>query len=129
MTLAALLIACVTYLSDWSAKDIFTNLEYQDTDMSDYGIFVNADEDQADAAEQQLRRLAEKEEVIGERQNYRHPWPTAFCVRGSSGCKGPYTRRKIFVETEDEYGTKSYTWDREYESREIGISYAKSTSY
>ena len=59
MTIAATLIACVTYMSDWSVKDIMSTLESHDTDMSDYGIFVNADEDESDAGEQQLRRLAE----------------------------------------------------------------------
>ena len=45
MSIAALLIGIVTYMSDWSLKDILTTLESNDTDMSEYGIFVNADED------------------------------------------------------------------------------------
>ena len=51
MTLGALLIASVTYMSDWSVKDIMSQLESNDTDMSEYGIFVNADEDETDAGE------------------------------------------------------------------------------
>jgi hypothetical protein len=45
MTIAACLIGCATYLSDWSVKDIMSTMDSYDTDMSDYGIFVNADED------------------------------------------------------------------------------------
>ena len=51
MTLVALFIGCVTYMSDWSVKDIMSQLESHDTDMSDYGIFVNADDDETDAGE------------------------------------------------------------------------------
>jgi hypothetical protein len=51
MTIAAVMIGCVTYMSDWSVKDMLSSLESNDTDMSDYGIFVNADEDETDAGE------------------------------------------------------------------------------
>ena len=59
MTIAALLIGCVTFMTDWSVKDIFTKMDELDTDMSEYGIFVNADEDQIETGETQLRQLAE----------------------------------------------------------------------
>ena len=51
MFIAATLIGCVTYMSDWSVKDMMSSFEANDTDMSDYGIFVNADEDETDAGE------------------------------------------------------------------------------
>ena len=47
----------------------------------------------------------------------------AFCIRGDEGCLGPYTRRKIYTETIDEYGTTDYTWEKLFENREVGISY------
>ena len=133
MTIAATLIACVTYMSDWSVKDIMSTLESHDTDMSDYGIFVNADEDETDAGEQQLRRLAEtltaEEQKEKDIINYRHPWPHAFCLRGTKDCMGPYTRRKSLTESTDIYGIKSYKFDGEYENREVGISYVNASSY
>ena len=58
--MAATFMIAVTYFSNWSVTDIMSTLEQNDTDMSDYGIFVNADEDEIESGEHQMRQLAEK---------------------------------------------------------------------
>ena len=103
--MAATFMIAVAYLSDWSVKDIMGTMESNDTDMSDYGIFVNADEDEIESGEHQLRQLAEKvkltkEEKAEKARCIKEPWscnaivawPVHYCTRGSPGCKGPYIR-------------------------------------
>ena len=64
-----------------------------------------------------MRRLAEKTdtELKAEKDaeiiNYNHPWPMAFCIRGDPDCLGPYTRRKMYAEKINEYGTTEYVWE------------------
>ena len=53
----------------------------------------------------------------------------AFCIRGEKDCNGPYTRKRINIEKEDEFGLKYQVWAGAYENREIGISYKNAKSY
>ena len=73
---------------------------------------------------------AEKEKKRFEKYvDYKLPWPMAFCIRGTADCVGPYRRKRINVEKEDEYGRKFKIWTGTYENREIGISYKNAKTY
>jgi len=47
-------LMAINYLSDFAAKDVISAIA-DDVDLSDYGIFVNADGDLVEEGEQQLR--------------------------------------------------------------------------